>query len=218
MDAALMGRYTPAEVARLLGMSPATVRRWLASSPSIPGERAVVVRDGVHGGALASFLDLVELSIADELVRRFGLRTALLRASLREASRRLGLHHPLARRQFLVEGRRLHLPMTDGTILELGSGGQLGLNEVIRTLARAVEFDPDGLARKWWPLGEGGPISVAPDVAFGAPVVEGSRLEVATLVDLCEAEGGDIERVAWLYELSPEVVRQAVGFGARRAA
>ena len=210
------GRYEPALVARWLGMHHSTVRRWLATSPSYRTDRAMVVRSNETPRRLASFLDLVELYIAKELIGR-GIGPRKLRRALRETSERLGVDHPLARRQFLVDGRSLYLPIDD-QVIDLGEGGQLGLGPIIRERAEKLEFDLEGLAKRWWPAGRGGHVVVDPEVGYGVPVVEGTGTSTAVLHTFWIAEGRDSNRVADWYGLPVEDVKRAVEFEERVAA
>ncbi len=199
-------RYTAAESSRLIGLPDSTVRRWMADPTLL--ERV--------GPSLLSFLDLVELHTAAKLIQHFGFDLSALRARLREASQRLALDHPLARRSFLVEPLKLWLPLEEG-VLELGGGGQLGLVNVVKHVAEKIEFDVDGLAERWFPAGRDGGVVIDPRRASGSPIVPGTRISTAVLYDMWRAEGADVARVASWYELPIEAVEKAVAFERRLA-
>lgn len=206
-------RYSPAEAGRLLGgVSANTVRRWLGSTAAGDG---VVHR--ARNTNWASFLDLIELHIALEIQRQTGVSTRALRFKLKEAAERAQLSHPLARRQFLVEGSKLWLPTEDG-VYDLGEGGQLGLQRVIEEVSKNIEFDSDELARRWWPAGRAAGVVVDPMVAFGDPVIEATRINTGVLFDLWKAEGENLMTVAEAYELDPGRVRSAIEFEKTRRA
>lgn len=205
-------RYTAAEAARLLGMHASTIRRWLDLSDG----GGLVVRDR-SGEKLASFLDLVEMFIAAELVNKQKLKFGALRNWLREASERVGVGHPLARQKFLVESDRLWLDLDDA-LVHLGEAGQLGLQQVVRARAESVEFDRSGIASKWWPAGHEAGVVVDPARAFGEPTLSNTRVPIEAVVDLWTAEGERNDVVAKAFGLTEKQVHDAVSFHRRRMA
>ena len=206
-------RYSPAESARLLrNVSPGTVRRWLGSVGTGPG---VLARP--RNTNWASFLDLVELYIALELQKQSGISTVALRERLNEASVRTRMEHPLARRSFLLEGRKLWLP-TDEGVVDLGEHWQLGLEVVVRSVARNIDFDANELAERWWPQGREAGVVIDPRVAFGDPIVAETRINTDVLYDLWEAEDHDLDLVAEAYALQAKQVQGAIEFERLRRA
>ena len=198
--------YSIPRVARLVHLHPARVRRWLGTSSSSP----TIVRAGQAEQNKASFLDLVELYMVAELVRQ-GFRLPRLRALLQEAARHEKLDHPLARRRFLIDGDHLFLDQNDA-VLELGTGGQLALERIIRERAEKVEFDPNGLACLWWPMGRDADVVVDPTTLWGEPRIAGTRLSTHMIASAVRAEGNNFERVAAQYELPVERIRRAVEY------
>lgn len=208
------GRYRPSDAARLANLPVGTVRRWLAVSASHPPERAVVQRSPATPRGLVSFLDLVELAMVPELKKASGLSTRRIREHLQEAARLLGASHPLARKRFLADGSHLFVGLGEGDdapFVELGTGGQLQLEQIVRERAQALDFGDD-LACRWYPLGRERPIVVDPAVGWGSPVVVGTRIFTRTLASAVRAENNDFEQVARLYELPPEAVHAAVEY------
>jgi uncharacterized protein (DUF433 family) len=211
-------RYTPTDAARLVGLHPSTVRRWLQVSPSASGGRTPVVRDGGEPG-LVSFLDLVELDMLRRL-REKGVSTHALIRAAQEATECLQVDHPFVRRGVRVApGKRtahIYLPMPAESeregLLHLGNRGQMALAEVVEQISELLDYDLDGLVRRWWPEGRAGGVVVDPEVGFGEPVVTGTRIHADVLFDMVEAEDGDVDRVAQLYEIPPQRVNQAIAF------
>lgn len=210
------GRYSAAVAARLVDMPTSTVRRWLATSPSLDIGRAVVARSPDTERGTASFLDLIELHVAKGMVDR-GINVQKLRTALRDASERLGLDHPLARRRYLLDGSSLYLVLGD-SVVELAAGGQLGLVEVVRDRARVIDFDPAGVADRWWPRGRESGVVVDPLVGYGVPVIDGTGTSTTVLRRMWEMEGHNTRAVADWYGLPETEVEAAVQFEVSLAA
>lgn len=221
--------YPAAMAARLTGLSAARVRRWLKgydySYTSSGGEvlhghsEPVVSRGEYAQGTYASFLNLVDLLF----VKRFldhGVSLQKLRLALQEAQEILGERH-FARKTFFTAGQSVYLRVRDegDAILELLSGGQWVIPEVILSLAHQVEFDRvTGFAERWYPLGPEAQVLVDPRIAFGQPSLIGHGIQTANIYDLFLGEGRNARRVArWMHLDVPEVVA-AVTFEEQLAA
>ena len=212
------GRYLPTDAARLVRLPAATVRRWLATSPSFDPTQAPVVRHDETPRGLVSFLDLVELHMARRLLDE-GFKMRTIGRALREAARIHHVDHPLARRRFLVDADRLWLPLDgdgDGPVMELDAGGQLWFQNIVRDHARTIEFDPSGLATRLWVDGLEAGIVLDPSTGWGRPFLPSVRLHTAALYNLWCGERGNYDRVASMYEVDVDAVRRAVEFEAQR--
>lgn len=183
-----------------------------------------VVRPPAVVARRLAFLDIVELDLLRRLKEK-GVSTRRLILLAAEAALALGFHHPLSRRGVRVElsskGARVYLPMPAGPdregLLHLGTTGQMALKEVVEQVSEWLDFDEShATALRWWPAGRSGGVVVDPEVAFGEPVVPDTRVSAGVLHELLAAEGADIARVAMLYELSPDAVRDAVAFARER--
>lgn len=199
-------RYSIAQAARMAGLHPARVRRWLGVGGSPP----TVVRQPGASRAHVSFLDLVELDMVRSLVFD-GFELRRLRAAVQDAATRLGIDHPLARRQFLCDGQRLFLDDGEALVV-LGHGGRLALDRVVRERSRVIEFAPDGRARRWWPMGRGDVVVLDPDLSWGEPAIDGTRWTTHALVQAVRGEQGDVHRVATIYQIEVEKVRRAMEY------
>ncbi len=208
----LIGRgiYDSDEIARLAGVSPRDVSRW-AGSPS-------------HGGGLLfpadrrlfTFWDLVTARVTATLLQR---RVPL--ANIRDARNHLksavDTDWPLAHYGVLNRianvGRSVYFDDGDGQWLDATLGGQAPLAVVVEPLLRRLEFDAAGLASLWRPR-DG--VVLQPTVQAGTPCVEGTRISTRLLADLA-AQGEDVADLADDYELTRELVRQAIEYEAELA-
>lgn len=216
--------YPAAEVARLVGMTPTRVRRWLKGYDYTYGETVhhqapVIRRAGTKGTSYASFLDLVDLLF----VKRFldhKVSLQKVRRALDEASTILGTTH-FARQSFFTDGANIFLEVKGRgeAILQLLSGGQWVIAPIIQTLATQIDFDsPTGLARRWYPPDLGGRIVLDPLVSFGRPTVAGRGVATANVYDFYVAENRRVAVVRDWLGLADEDVEAAVEFERRLAA
>jgi uncharacterized protein (DUF433 family) len=88
---------------------------------------------------------------------------------------------------------------------------------VLKPYVEQLEFGVDGVAARWWPMGKHAGVLVDPRIAFGAPIVEDTRIPASTLAEAFEAERpvyGEraVERVAWMYEVEPRQVQNSLDF------
>ncbi len=209
--------YPAAEAGRLVGLTASRVRRWLGgygySYRDGVRHQPPVLRRGTTAGTYASFLDLVDLLF----VRRFldhGVSLQKVRRALDEAHELLGTSH-FVRQPFFTDGANIYLEVRHKgkAILELLSGGQWVIAPVIRQLATEIDFgSPEGLARRWYPLGRNRPVVLDPFVSFGAPTVVGHGVKTANVHDLFVAENEKLTAVCAWWNLTERQVEAAVEF------
>jgi uncharacterized protein (DUF433 family) len=214
--------YPAAEAGRLVGLTASRVRRWLGGYGYSYGDavrhQPPVLRRG-ETGSYASFLDLVDLLF----VKRFldhGISLQKVRRALDEAHEILGTNH-FARQSFFTDASNIYLEVREKgeAILELLSDGQWVIAPVIRQLATEIDFaSPEGLARRWFPLGRNRPVVLDPFVSFGAPTVVGHGVKTANVHDLFVAENEKLAAVRAWWDLAEGEVEAAVEFERRLAA
>lgn len=212
-----VGAYTIPEAARLIGMTPTRLRRWLygydyeggeGSQPALWRPQYEVEADG-H---LLGFRDLIEARIVVALTKaNFGLPT--IRACMTAARDLLGDEHPFSTTAFKTDGRKLFLDITSGVedaaMYDLKSRQRVFRELVLPSLS-GLDFGPD-VAERWWLVPGRKTLVADPERSFGAPIVAASGLLTARVIQELKAEGS-IERVAKLYELPVRSIRDAVRF------
>lgn len=211
--------YPAAEAGRLVGLTAPRVRRWLKGyeysyRDTLRHQPPVLGRVSTTAGTTyASFLDLVDLLFARAFLNH-GFSLQKVRRALDEARQLLGTSH-FARETFFTDGGSIYLQLRDRgeAILELLSGGQWVIAPVIRQLARQIDFgSPEGLARRWYPLGRRRPVILDPLVSFGAPSIVGRGVKTANVHDLFVAEQGSVAAVRSWWNLTDAEVKAAVEF------
>ena len=198
--------YPAAEAGRLAGLTASRVRRWLAGYGYSYGDavrhQPPVLRRGGTASSYASFLDLVDLLF----VKRFldhGVSLQKVRRALDEAHELLGTSH-FVRQPFFTDGANIYLERV--------------IAPVIRQLATEIDFgSPEGLARRWFPLGRNKPVVLDPFVSFGAPTVVGHGVKTANVHDLFVAENEKLAAVCAWWDLTERQAEAAVEFERRLA-
>ncbi len=218
-----VGAYSLAEAGRLLGVSPATIRRWLFGysyhhhgplTEQLPLWRPQYGLD--QDEPLLGFRDLIEARIVRGLrSHRIGLQT--IRECLRRASELVEDDHPFSTRRFKTDGRRIFLEqmgdLSGGFLLDLKQR-QYVFREIVQPSLIDLDFDAD-TASRWWLLPGKKTIVLDPARSFGQPIVAENGVPTARLAIAVKAEGS-VVRAAQLFVLKPPVVRDALAFENRR--
>lgn len=216
--------YTVAEASRLVGISDARVCRWLRGYSYEYRDARRRQRPVIHpaSGAetsFASFLDLVDLLFVKGFLD-YGISLQRVRKALDEAACILGTEH-FARQSFFTDGRDIYLQVKKegDAILQLLSGGQWVIHDVITELAQQIVFDATSeLARRWYPRGRDGHIVLDPLVSFGRPSIVGTGVATSNVFDFFVAEGRKVRPVCRWFDLTQRQVDAAVSFEERLAA
>lgn len=220
-----VGIYTPPEAARMVGMTPVTLKRWvlgyehdekheapLWSPQHVPNE------DGVFLG----FRDLIEARIVNAM-RRMKIGLPTIRICMERAREIVGQDRPFSTSAFKTDGKTIFLEITRGLdepqLIDL-KRSQGVFNRVVAPSLADLDFGPEG-AERWWLLHGKRTIVADPDRSFGQPIVAEHGITTARLAEAVEAEGS-IEQVAQIYEIRARLVRDALAYenqlGLRKAA
>lgn len=222
-----VGAYTLTEAGRLLGVSPATLKRWLFGySYQHKGAEAVqqplwpVQYGQDQDEPLLGFRDLIEARVVRGL-RSLGIGLPTIRRCLALASEIVDDSHPFSTRKFKTDGRHIFLEVTEKALGKDGDPALIDLRSRQRVFKTIVQpsfvdlaFDAD-VASRWWLLPNKKTIVLDPARSFGQPIVADGGVPTARLAQAVVAEGS-IERVARLFELSPMSVRDALRFEANK--
>lgn len=211
------GLYSVPAAARLLGADPGQLRRW-AFGYQRGGHQydAVIHADlgEISGEEVLTFLDLVELMFIGGL-RASGHSFPRIHEAHRVLSRLLETEHPFAlKRGFSDPGgiyALLEREEQGDLLIELKGAGQITMWPTLQQYLRQLDFDLDDLAERWYPAGRASPIVVDPKVSFGAPVIEGTRVETSVVAELYQGEAS-VDELAWLYDLEPAQIHAAVEY------
>lgn len=228
-----VGIYSRADAARLLDLAPARVTSWVrgyryAWGPKERrrrGEQPAVIKTDIptiEGSVSVSFLELVELFVVKQF-RDKGIPLQTVRVAWNHAARTFETLHPFADRRVFTDGGRIFMALREDDlapdVLEVSDRRmpfQIIAGPIFRHSFKEIEFDEHtDLARRWWPQGRQLPIVLDPAIAFGAPVVLGTRVPTAIIARYAETRATKV--VAEAFELPSEQVKAAVEFESRLA-
>jgi uncharacterized protein (DUF433 family) len=211
-----IGIYTAPEAARMVGMRPGTLRRWLLGYEHHAKREDPLWRPqydaGEDDGILLGFRDLIEARIVNALrAKKIGLPT--IRVCMDRARNIVGEDRPFSTSQFKTDGKTIFLEITRGLdepqLIDL-KRSQGVFNRVVAPSLADLDFGPDG-AERWWLLHGRRTLVADPSRAFGQPIVAEHGITTARVAEAVEAEGS-VARVAKLYELKPGLVRDALAY------
>lgn len=213
-------RYGFAEADYLAHVSRGTSRRWLAGY-SYRGTSGDVVhlppvgrRSAKDADGTVSFIDLVEV-VAIGGLKDAGFSLTHIRKIVTTCEELLGVARPLTTLTFKTGGREIFVDMGEGRLIEvLGRRGRQAWTEVLAPFLQTLEYEND-LARRWWPLGQQGPVVVDPAFAYGLPVIKNTGVRTEILFERFEA-GELFEEIAEDFNLEARDVQLAIQFEATR--
>ena len=221
--------YSPTMAGRLVGLQPERVRRWIQgyryaysvkSKKEIQlGQKKPVVSRKDKGEKYASFLELIDLLLVKEFLN-IGFSLQKIRKALSETEEIIGERH-FAKRCFFTDEKSIYLKVKDNAdaLLQLLSGGQWAIPEIIQQTAKRIVFDDKtDFAKKWYPLEGNGLVVLDPRISFGAPTIVGRGIPTANVYDLYVAENEEINCVCSWMELNRMEAESAIQFEHRLAA
>lgn len=215
-----VGLYSFVDAARFIGASSGELRRWMVGyrraqrdyPPLWQSQLADTDIDGI------GFRDLIELRFVKIFVAA-GVPLILIRRTIEELRERLGKEYPFTSTAFKTDGRRVFMEF-------LNENGGRDLLDVVKrqhvmpkvigpSLREGVELNVDQEALRWYPLSKSKAVVFDPERSFGQPILTNSGIPTIAIVKAVEAEGGDVKRVARLYEISSVDVQRAMAFEGR---
>ncbi|HEY8597188.1 MAG TPA: hypothetical protein VIL85_02085 [Thermomicrobiales bacterium] len=216
-----VGFYSYTDAARIIGIPPAKLRRWVRDYVYYiralrSNQRPLVVRRFDPQDHVLSFLELIELLFVS-LFRQEGLSLRVIREAAEIASLWFSTDYPFAIKQFNTDGQHIFATLADEAdsseiMAELGKG-QLAFPMVIEPFLRKIDYRADNLAQAFWPLGRQERVVIDPERSFGKPIDAEMGVPTSTLYSAFRAEGPDsISRVARWYEVPVAAVEGAITF------
>ena len=173
------GLYNVPDAARLLHVSQPTILRWafgyrrkgVAYQPITSTE----VPPLVAGRRAITFLDLIQLLSTREFLKA-GAPWRMIRESYDRAKVSLGTPYPFAQDHWFADQAGIYHRGVDedehGPLTEMSSSGlQATLQEALKQYLTQIDFEAEGQARRWFPLGRSQPIAKStPSAAFTRPL------------------------------------------------
>jgi uncharacterized protein (DUF433 family) len=222
------GIYPLQQAARLVGVEPRAVRRWLQGyswkhgtgrASSAPLWRTQLSDEELPGEVIG-FRDLLELRLVAAFVAHgVGLKT--IRATVDEAAQTFGGAYPLTNHRFLTDGKRIFLDAVEATgerSMRDVLSKQYVFSDIIKpSLYAGIEYAAEG-ARRWFPMARRRDIVLDPALQFGTPVLADAGIPTDTIHAAYIAEGRDSAMVARVFNITTRAVNAAVAFETKLAA
>ena len=165
-----------------------------------------------------SFVNLIEGHVLRGLRTKHELTMQQIKRALRELTHLEPPPHPLAFEDFLTDRVDLFVERL-GRFINLNRAGQIAMEETLRAHLERVDRGSSGPVR-FFPfvrgedVGGSRNVSLAPTVAFGRPVVAGTRIATAEIAGRVNA-GETIEKVAEDLNLETQQATDAILFEQR---
>jgi uncharacterized protein (DUF433 family) len=201
-------RYDITSAARHLRMPRSTMAAWAQGMK--PFKR---VLDLPKPGYL-SFVNLTEAFVLFTMRRHYRIQMPRIREAIEYVERELGVPHPLAFQQFKTDKVDLFVRIASGTAVNVSRRGQTHMDEVLTDLER-IEWRGKRPVALFPILAhrshdeERRPIRISPLVAFGRPVIAGTRVPTRAIWE--RFQGGDsVQALAEDYGVSTDDVEEAV--------
>ena len=218
-------RYTIAQAARYVGLSPTTLRSWVRGRNYPRGGGLVRSEPLIKASELLSFSNLVEAHILHALRVEEDVSMSRFRIARETAERECQIERLLLSEKLLTAGGEILLEEY-GKLINLGRSGQLALRHVFEAYLKRVDWSARG-PEQFFP----GFVSVIalpmeeiprlivinPRISFGKPVLASNKsIRVSAIVSRIDANE-DEETIAQDYGIARREVDAAIDFYRRAA-
>ncbi|MBY0497374.1 MAG: DUF433 domain-containing protein [Cyanobacteria bacterium] len=168
--------------------------RVLDKGSGTPANQPLIEAEG--GGAHDfSFFNLVELHVLAALRREHGVHMVSIRRAIDYLKKQLNSPRPLINEEMVTDGTDIFVSRL-GSLINASKHGQLAMKTLIQEYLKRVDRDDHGLAVRLFPLTrpQTSPrdsaimvqpriIAIDPAVAFGRPVIAGSRVPTSEIFE-----------------------------------
>ncbi len=218
--------YGIPEAAHYLRLPARTLRDWVRGrtyeTSTGPQSSAPVISLADPKACLLSFVNLVEAHVLAAIRRQHEISFPKIRQTLSYLEGQFPSEHPLADLQFAVSGYKLFIEHL-GQLIGVPEG-QLSMIEVMEQHLERIKRDPSGLAlklylftRKNGSLDAPRIVEVDPRIAFGRPILSGTRIPTEVVHQRFTA-GESIVDLAEDYDRRAEEIEEAIRCEDYRAA
>lgn len=222
------GVYRESQAARLLRVRSRTIRRWWRGYryrpyPGAPErlrppvgrtERDLPV---IHGSRSISFLEFAELVVVVAFVHK-GVPLQRVRRAADILIHEYGVDRPFAYRRIFTDGHDIFMSLSQQAkmpdLIKLTSDERLQVRagSLDEPFVEEISFGdkPPNRAEAFYPCGRDVPIVVSPDIAFGRPVIMGTRITTEAITEL--VRGSSVDEAVAAYGLPRATVLAAIRY------
>lgn len=211
-------RYSLAQAARYVRISPTTLRSWVKGRtyPTAGGSRYFepLLLKPVPEDPRLSFSNLVEAHVLRSLRTRHEVPMSAVRTALDYAESELEIQRLLLSDELRTAAGTVFLERLD-QLIDLGKSGQIVLKELLQAHLQRIERDIQGSPMRLFPVigprGLAGPkiVGIDPRMSFGRPYIVGKGVRTSTLVERLDA-GESREALAADYQLDDAEIEEAI--------
>lgn len=216
--------YTPADVARFLGISESTLGTWIYGRyyPTEGGKRFFepLIRPADPENRLLSFFNLAEAHVLKATRYKHHVRLRNVRWAVQTLQEKYPSLHPLISKDFFTDGRDIFTK----TLFEtenLTVPGKLNFKPILDMFLRHIERDELGVVDTVYPIIEGQrpdkTIAIIHDVASGEPIIAGSGIPVWVIYNRYEA-GEKLSSIAKDFSIPIVKAKRAIKYIEYKAA
>jgi len=216
-------RYAPLyripEVAMYTRGNVSTLRTWVMGRPQTnKGGRkyqpVIKVQQPSRTDAM-SFINLIETHVLVALRRTHQVSLPKIRDAVLWLRRETGLEHPLAELPIETDGSDIFFRHMN-QIISASEKGQVVFRDVMERYLRRIERDANGLPVNFFPFTVSDPlidsrtdIVMNPSVAFGRPVIRGTRIATTAIFERYKA-GESLSDLSKDYDLGMRLIEEAL--------
>src|SRR5688572_9332171 len=163
---------------------------------------------------------MLELHVLDAIRHIHGVDMREVRRALDYLQKELKVRHPLATEQMETDGKRLFVRRLN-ELIDAGNYGHVSMMELLDIRLARIERDPKGIAVKLYLFTRRKPeqveaathepkiIAIDPSIAFGRPVIAGSRIPTVEVAERYKA-GDSIAQLVEEYGRQPADIEEAI--------
>jgi uncharacterized protein (DUF433 family) len=218
--------YSYTESARLSGVPYATLRSWVHGRQYPRGDgtarfEPLIELPEAEVPAL-SYNNIIEAHVLSVIRHYHKLELKKVRAAIVYAKEKIGVERPLIYNVFKTDGVDLFVEHL-GDVINASRGGQMAFREIIEARLSRIDYGSDGKSIRLFPFvrntdsaDQPKSISIDPRVSFGKPVIAGTGIPVANIVDRLRA-GDSITDLEKDYQIGLDRIEDAIRYELKAA-
>ncbi len=211
------GIYTTDEVAQILHLPHAKVKRWLSDYWEVKfSDDTNHYSEGHKTEQVTNFYTLIEFFTFYQLrIKKISVPKIV------KAHKILATHYqtryPFATYGILTDGEKVLFEDEVGEIINADDSLQIYIREVIEPFCERIEFNSQHLATRFFPNGKNSQVVIDPKRKFGQPIIKGTNILTNTIYALYLGKES-VKKIANIFELTDDQVQDAIDFHTRTAA
>jgi DNA-binding transcriptional MerR regulator/uncharacterized protein (DUF433 family) len=191
-----VGLYPVVDAARIVGVTPQTIRRWFHS------DQGLLPRD-IKTGDSVTFAELMELHFI-KMFRDEGVSLETIKVASRKAAKRYHSDFPFSVKRFDTDGTDIFATLkneaTNKEMTEDLRRGQLVFTKIVKPFFRKLEYGQNFDLLRFWPMSKSGRVVIDPARKFGKPIDFETGVSTHVIANALKAGGGQSPAIVarWL--------------------